>query len=53
MIVAATAEVNDCLLVTDCDKHFPGIPVLNPMVDTLSAERAKIISALDLLVTGF
>jgi toxin FitB len=31
MIVAATAEVNECLLVTDNEKHFPGIPVLNPM----------------------
>ena len=33
MIVAAVAEVNDCLLVTDNEKHFPGIPVLNPLRD--------------------
>jgi len=31
MIVAAIAEVNECLLVTDNEKHFPGIPVLNPL----------------------
>jgi toxin FitB len=31
MIVAAVAEVNDCVLVTDNEKHFPGIPVLNPL----------------------
>lgn len=31
MIVAAIAEVNDCMLVTDNKKHFPGIAVLNPL----------------------
>lgn len=31
MIVAAVAEVNDCVLVTDNEKHFPGIVVLNPL----------------------
>jgi toxin FitB len=31
MIVAATAEVNDCLLVTDNEKHFPGMVTLNPL----------------------
>lgn len=31
MIVAAIAEVNDCLLVTDNEKHFPGIAILNPL----------------------
>jgi predicted nucleic acid-binding protein len=31
MIMAAVAEVNDCSLVTDNEKHFPGIPVLNPL----------------------
>jgi predicted nucleic acid-binding protein len=31
MIVAAVAEVNDCVVVTDNDKHFPGIEVLNPL----------------------
>jgi toxin FitB len=31
MIVAAIAEVNDCVLVTDNEKHFPGLTVFNPM----------------------
>ncbi len=31
MIVAATAEVNECLLVTDNEEHFSGIAVLNPL----------------------
>lgn len=31
MIVAAIAEVNDCVLVTDNEKHFPGIALLNPL----------------------
>jgi predicted nucleic acid-binding protein len=30
MIVAAVAEVNDCVVVTDNEKHFPGIEV-NPL----------------------
>jgi toxin FitB len=31
MIVAAVAQVNDCVVVTDNEKHFPGIEVLNPL----------------------
>jgi len=31
MIVAAVAEANECRIVTDNEKHFPGIEVLNPM----------------------
>jgi toxin FitB len=31
MIVAAIAEANECLLVTDNERHFPGITVLNPL----------------------
>ena len=31
MIVAAVAEANECMLVTDNEKHFPGIQVLNPL----------------------
>ena len=31
MIVAAVAEVNDCVVVTDNEKHFPGIAVRNPL----------------------
>ena len=30
-IVAAVAEVNECVLVTDNEKHFPGIAVRNPL----------------------
>jgi hypothetical protein len=31
MIVAAVAEVNDCTLVTDNEKHFAGLKFINPM----------------------
>ena len=31
MIIAAVAEANECVVVTDNEKHFPGIGVLNPM----------------------
>lgn len=31
MILAAVAEVNDCILVTDNEKHFAGIKFINPM----------------------
>lgn len=31
MIIAATAEANGCLVVTDNEKHFPGIQILNPL----------------------
>ncbi len=31
MIVAAIAEANDCVLVTDNEKHFPGIQIFNPL----------------------
>jgi toxin FitB len=31
MIVASIAEVNYCLLVTENEKHFPGIAILNPL----------------------
>ncbi|MBV9745135.1 MAG: type II toxin-antitoxin system VapC family toxin [Acidobacteriia bacterium] len=31
MIVAAVAEANDCVLVTDNKKHFAGLKVLNPL----------------------
>lgn len=30
-IIAATAEANDCVIVTDNEKDFPGIRVLNPL----------------------
>lgn len=31
MILAATAEANACVLVTDNEKHFAGLKFLNPM----------------------
>lgn len=31
MVIAATAEANDCVLVTDNEKHFAGMKVLNPL----------------------
>ena len=31
MIVAAVAEANDCILVTDNEKHFAGLKFINPM----------------------
>jgi predicted nucleic acid-binding protein len=31
MIVAAIAEANDCMVVTDNERHFLGLPFLNPM----------------------
>jgi toxin FitB len=31
MIVAAVAEANGCILVTDNEKHFAGLSFINPM----------------------
>jgi predicted nucleic acid-binding protein len=31
MIVAAVAETNECVIVTDNEKHFSGLNVLNPL----------------------
>ena len=31
MIVAATAEVNACVLVTDNERDFAGVKILNPL----------------------
>ncbi len=31
MIIAAVAEANDCVVVTDNEKDFAGIEILNPM----------------------
>jgi predicted nucleic acid-binding protein len=31
MIVAAIAETNECVIVTDNEKHFAGLEVLNPL----------------------
>jgi predicted nucleic acid-binding protein len=31
MIIAAIAEANDCTVVTDDERHFAGLPVINPV----------------------
>jgi len=31
MIVAAIAEANDCVVVTDNEKHFTGLKIVNPL----------------------
>jgi toxin FitB len=31
MVVAAIGEANDCVVVTDNEKHFPGVKILNPL----------------------
>ena len=31
MVVAAIGEANDCVVVTDNEKHFSGINILNPL----------------------
>ena len=31
MMIAAVAEANHCILVTDNEKHFQGIDILNPL----------------------
>ena len=31
MVVAATAEANDCIVATDNERHFAGIRAFNPM----------------------
>jgi predicted nucleic acid-binding protein len=30
MIVAAIAEANDCVIVTENEKHFAGLKIMNP-----------------------
>lgn len=39
MIVAAIAEANDCVVVTDNEKDFAGLRFLNPMRDNASPPR--------------
>ena len=31
MVVAAIGEANECVVVTDNEKHFPGVNLLNPL----------------------
>jgi toxin FitB len=38
MLIASIAQVNDCILVTDNEKHFPGIKLFNPLRDRRAKE---------------
>ena len=31
MIIAAVAEANDCIVVTDNERHFAGLEIVNPL----------------------
>jgi toxin FitB len=31
MVIAATAEANDCVVVTDNERHFAGLRIVNPL----------------------
>ena len=31
MILAAVAEVNDCMIVTDNERDFSGLQIVNPL----------------------
>jgi predicted nucleic acid-binding protein len=31
MMIAAIAEANQCVLVTDNEKHFVGLKIVNPL----------------------
>jgi predicted nucleic acid-binding protein len=31
MIIAAIAEANDCVIVTDNERHFEGFEIVNPL----------------------
>lgn len=31
MVLAATAQANDCLMVTDNERDFAGLPIVNPL----------------------
>lgn len=35
MVIAAIAQSNNCILVTDNERHFPGIDLLNPLRGTV------------------
>ena len=42
MIIAATAEANDCLVVTDNEKDFAGLKIVNPLRRTVVRERVLV-----------
>jgi hypothetical protein len=31
MVIAAVAEANDCVIVTENEAHFAGLKIVNPM----------------------
>jgi predicted nucleic acid-binding protein len=31
MIIAAVAEANDCVVVTENERHFAGVKIINPL----------------------
>jgi predicted nucleic acid-binding protein len=31
MMIAAIAEANDCVVVTENEKHFAGVKIVNPL----------------------
>jgi predicted nucleic acid-binding protein len=35
MIIAAIGEANDCVVVTDNERDFAGVPTVNPMRDAI------------------
>lgn len=38
MVIASIAQVNDCVLVTDNERHFPGIKLFNPLRERRARE---------------
>ena len=40
MVVASIAEANDCVVVTDNEKHFSGVNILNPVRNPKRRESA-------------
>ena len=41
MVVAAIADANDCVVVTDNEKHFSGVNILNPLRSRRRREPAE------------
>ena len=41
MVAAAIAEANDCIVVTDNEKHFAGIYIFNPVRGRKRQESAE------------
>lgn len=41
MVIAAIAQSNDCVLVTDNERHFPDIDLLNPLRDAKTLRPPK------------